>query len=140
MAECKWDATSVDECAFMRERSVAGVSDVIPPCDVHSDYSTSRFENATAERAYEVVLNGFAEDSIDDADGTVIFDLVTTDEDGDVILRYDSQGFVWVEMQAEAPGDPRISAHWCYLAREYAIDDGPESIDDEPESISLAAN
>lgn len=128
MAECKWDATSPDECAFMRERSAAGVSDVIPPCDVHSrsraaDYSKSKYENATAERAYSLTLDGFADESIYDADGTVIFDLVTTDEDGAVILRYDSQGFVWVEMVAEAPGDPRIPTHWDYLTREYANDD-----------------
>lgn len=32
--EC--DAIDSDECAFLRERSVAGVSDSIPPCPIHT--------------------------------------------------------------------------------------------------------
>jgi hypothetical protein len=35
-ASCSW--TSADECAMARERSVAGISDEIPPCDVHGPY------------------------------------------------------------------------------------------------------
>jgi hypothetical protein len=33
---CKYGATDANECAMMRERSVAGSSDSIPSCDVHS--------------------------------------------------------------------------------------------------------
>ena len=35
-APCPW--TSADECAMARERSVAGISDDIPPCDGHGPY------------------------------------------------------------------------------------------------------
>lgn len=32
---CEWDATDAGECAFLRERSVAGKSDTIPACAQH---------------------------------------------------------------------------------------------------------
>lgn len=99
-----------------------------------TDYSKSKFENATAERAYAVTLEGFSEDSIYNADGTVLFDFVATDEDGATILCYDSQGFVWVETSERGhalngkPADVhghygrnRVECHWSYLQREYAI-------------------
>ena len=35
-ALCPW--TSADECAMARERSVAGISNDIPSCDVHGPY------------------------------------------------------------------------------------------------------
>ena len=42
---CPW--TDGDECAAARERSVAGISDEIPPCVVHGghvhDYAMSRY-------------------------------------------------------------------------------------------------
>lgn len=34
--ECPW--VSADECAMVRERSVAGVGDMIPGCPVHGDH------------------------------------------------------------------------------------------------------
>jgi len=33
---CSW--TAADECAMARERSVAGISDDIPACEVHGPY------------------------------------------------------------------------------------------------------
>jgi len=33
---CPW--TSADECAMVRERSVAGISNAIPSCPVHEEY------------------------------------------------------------------------------------------------------
>lgn len=99
------------------------------------DYSTSKFENETAERAYAVVLDGFAEDSIYDGE-SVAFDLVTVDESGPtaVILRYDSQGFVDVEMVERADmadthghhGRDRVTCHFDYLRREYATVDNDD--------------
>lgn len=104
-----------------------------------TDYSTSRFENATAERAHAVVMDGMAEDTISDGDACTAFDLVTTEDDGAVILRYDSQGFVWVETSERghnlnaAPADvhghhgrSRVLCHFEYLRREYE----PAELDD----------
>ena len=34
--ECPWE--NADECSMARERSVAGVSDVIPDCPVHGAF------------------------------------------------------------------------------------------------------
>jgi hypothetical protein len=97
-----------------------------------TDYSKSKYQNATAERAYAIVLDGFAEDSIYDIDGSVAFDLVSTEEDGRVILRYDAQGFVDVEtsyrdhanngMSADVHGhfgNARVLCYFDYLRREY---------------------
>ncbi len=33
------DAYDAGECAVMRERAVAGASDIIPPCPVHGSWS-----------------------------------------------------------------------------------------------------
>lgn len=103
------------------------------------DYSKSKYENATAERAYEAVLGGFAADTIGTED-TAYFDLVTTDEDGAVILRYDSVGFIWVEtserghalngMPADVHGHfgrERVLCHFEYLRREYEPAEDDES-------------
>jgi len=94
-----------------------------------TDYGTSRYQNATAERAHAVVLDGFAEESIYVGD-SVMFDLVTTDDDGAVILRYDSQGFVDVEDsetfdhadRAGRYGRARVIANWRSLVEAYADD------------------
>lgn len=85
------------------------------------EWSTSKFENATAARAYGVVMDGTTEDeSIMDAE-MVIFDHVRTEEDGHVVLRYDSQGFVWVEWSGgEAEWTVNGRKHWDYLVNEYA--------------------
>jgi hypothetical protein len=100
-----------------------------------TDYSTSRYQNATAERAYAIVLDGFADDSIIGPGDMCAFDLVTTDDDGAVILRYDSQGFIDVEtsershalngMPADVHGHygrARVLCHFEYLRREYETD------------------
>lgn len=43
---CPWDATTCSECSFIRERSVSGVSDVIPACPAHGAPLTAEdFEN-----------------------------------------------------------------------------------------------
>ena len=97
-----------------------------------TDYSKSKYQNATAERAYAIVLDGFAEDSIYDIDGSVVFDLVSTEEDGRVILRYDAQEFVDVEtsyrdhanngMTADTHGHfgrSRVLCYWKTLQAEY---------------------
>lgn len=41
LAACPFDGTSPDECAAIRERSVAGVSNDIPACPVHGAYPVS---------------------------------------------------------------------------------------------------
>lgn len=88
---------------------------------IERDYSTSKFENAIAERAYAVVMDGMSEDSISDSDGMTVFDHVTTEEDSHVILRYDSLGFVWVEWSGGgAEWVVNGQKHWDYLVREYA--------------------
>jgi hypothetical protein len=87
-----------------------------------TDYSTSKYENAEAEEADAIVLDGFAEASIYDGD-LVAFDLITMPSGRRVILRRDSDGFVWIEKSGEARGDPNVSAHWNMLAAEYADDD-----------------
>lgn len=83
------------------------------------DYSKSKFENATAEEAYSIVLDGFAEESIYDGE-QVAYDLVNLDSGRRVILRYDSQGFIWVEREAEIPGDTNLMPHWRMLQAEYS--------------------
>ena len=38
---CPWNATTCSECSMMRERSVAGRSDVIPSCAAHGAFLES---------------------------------------------------------------------------------------------------
>lgn len=94
------------------------------------DYSKSKFENATAEEAYTIVLDGMAEESIYDGE-MVAYDLVTLDGGRRVILRYDSQGFIWVEREAEFRGDPNLMPHWRMLEAEYATEDETDPFVDE---------
>jgi hypothetical protein len=44
IAPAAYPWTSADECAMTRERSVAGISDEIPPCDVHGPYPVTTRE------------------------------------------------------------------------------------------------
>lgn len=81
-----------------------------------TDYSRSQFQNETAERAYAVMLDGFADDSIGDVQDSEAFDLVTLDG-RHVIIRSDSQGFVW-EYDSEthhAVDHARIARVWDAL-------------------------
>ena len=84
-----------------------------------TDYSKSKFENEIAERAFEAILDGGSEETIHDEEGVLYFDLVEIEE-GLVILRYDSQGFVWVEYGPEQRSlAHNLFRHWGYLKREY---------------------
>lgn len=38
MGICPFEGTTADECAMIRERSVAGISNDIPACPVHGAY------------------------------------------------------------------------------------------------------
>lgn len=80
------------------------------------DYSTSKFENAIAEAAYSVMLDGFAEDSIGDVQDSEAYDLVVTDG-RHVIIRSDSQGFVWLHdaEQHHAVDHARIMRTWSAI-------------------------
>lgn len=98
-----------------------------------NDYSTSRYENALAETADEIVLQGGSTDSIYDGEA-IAFDLVRSPQGPNdptpdymtdyVILRRDSQGFIWVEWAgSDAEWKVNGSAHWQYLRREYERDE-----------------
>lgn len=62
-----------------------------------SDYSTSKYQDETTERAYAIAGEGFAEDTSGDlSDGCDWSALVVVDGRC-VIIREDAQGFVWTD-------------------------------------------
>lgn len=112
--------------------------------------SASKFEDAIAEAAYMVALNGYAEATSGDVDGGGLYDLVTLDwndvqamddalmNDGKqpstvmggskVIIRTDSQGFVWTHYGPAHPAfDPpaydALMRTWNEITAEVNADD-----------------
>ena len=70
------------------------------------DYSKSKFENALAERLYELSLDGGQDDSIGSVDE---LGWAGRFNDERAVLTEDSQGFVWVEQHET---DLTFEEHW----------------------------
>lgn len=106
------------------------------------DYSTSKFEDAIAEAAYMAVLEGDTDASSGSVDTDDAYDLVTLDPESlaatgadvtttagsKVIIRTDSQGFVWTHYGPAHPTyDPAayraLMAEWNGITAEVNTDD-----------------
>lgn len=128
-AEAKVHAGNLGhDVAFEVRHLTAFKGEVAHAAEDTIDYSTSKFQNALAEKAHAAVLEGGSDESITDAEGTVLFDLIR-DVDGEtVVLRLDSQGFVWIEWSGgSAEWAVTGTKHWANLLTEF----GQAETDDE---------